>query len=198
MSFNATALKRQEKLNTRVGHSFTGVKRGQDFNVKFRRYTSNKKNDEGVPTPEKQSRFYMSDKVWADLGLDTNELQWFDYRETKESPCTAVFFVKVGAGEGDIFKKTSKNDGDNSKSKNFKSELIEKALIEAGILDDTDYSGINQHLSLESVNIEGQDYLQIVKDTTERSKEEAPKSEATSVDAPSGSNGSNQDEDDNL
>ncbi len=141
MNFN---IERVDNANTRVGGS-TGAKRGQNFEVRFRKFNSEKGG--------KDSRFFISDKSWADLNLDTHGLRTVRIKQSADAPLSDVFLGVVTNDKAVLLKRTSKNEGGKKKGRNFKSTVLETDLAKLGVLNlDDSMDNKNQLLKVEIVS----------------------------------------------
>lgn len=168
MNFNFSNLKAVSKANTKVG-----TPRGQNFDVRFRRATTKKG---GLTEPRIDTKFHISDKVWDALDLENKGAIQF------VAPSGEVLFITCPNEEAILLKRTNKLEEGGSKGRNFKAEILETALVEAGVLK-AEVLG-NQFLKFEPTSVEGlpEGYTayMIVVDPTDRSKEEMEENDAPS------------------
>ena len=176
MNFN---LKPQTKANQRTNAT---APRGQNFTFRFRRFMSKSKDENGVETEKEESKFFIADKAWDSMGLETQGIKSFFDREDDNSPVRNVLFLVVPNEEALLLKNTSKNEGvtktgvAKTKGRNFKSTELEGALVEAGVLE-AGKLGENQFMKFAPIEIGGVTYLHIV-------KEEKTAEEKAAFDAP--------------
>ncbi len=132
----------QFEVVTKKNEKKGGVTRkGQNFDVKYRRFTLNGKEEEKV---------VFSDLVWGELGLETNGLIQLYNSSTKE------LLVAVVPTEHAVIFKTQPNT--TTKGKHFKATKFTASLIDAGLIDDeAKYAdgGSNQFLALEAYELDG-------------------------------------------
>lgn len=162
---NLTAV---EKANTKVG-----TPRGQNFKMRFRKFNSNKGQVESV-----ESKFFISDKLWETLNLDVKGLKQFNDKD-ETGKITKVFLAQVDNEDAVILRKTDKLKEGSKKGRNFKSTLLENALVEAGILNG-DVIDTNQRLDLvlAGTNASGVSFYQVVVDAEQATDNEVSDEEA--------------------
>jgi hypothetical protein len=175
-TINFDALQSVDKANTKVG-----TPKGQNFDVRFRKFYTKK----GGEKPE--TKFFISDKVWDELGLDVKALKQFNEKD-ESGKIARVFLGVVSNEEGIILRKTDKLKENGKKGRNFKSTLLEDALVEAGVLN-AELIGTNQRLQFVSVGENnGVKFYQVVADanqaTDDDAVEESVSDEAATVSAP--------------
>lgn len=130
----------QKSANERA--SLAGVKRGQNFNFKFRKFNSAKGGEEKIETI-----YTLSNAKFAELGLDNYGIVQI------VSPDGKPYIAVVSNDEATMLKRTDKLAADAPKGKKFKSTILDKALIAAGILEDV----TDKTQSLDLVKVEGSD-----------------------------------------
>lgn len=171
-AINFEALQSVEKANTKVG-----TPKGQSFDVRFRKFFTKKGGDK----PE--TKFFISDKVWDELNLDSMALKQFN-EKGESGKIERVFLGVVSNEEGIILRKTDKLKEGGKKGRNFKSTLLEDALIEAGVIN-SEVIGLNQRLQFVSVGENnGTKFYQVVVDTVQATDDEVeqPTGDADAVD----------------
>ena len=160
-----------EKANTKVG-----TPRGQNFKMRFRKFNSNKGKVESIET-----KFFISDKLWDKLNLDTKGLKQFNDKNA-DGKVTKVYLAQVDNEDAVILRKTDKLKEGSKKGRNFKSTLLENALIEAGVLN-ADIIDTNQRLDLveAGTDAKGVTFYEIVVDAEQATDNDASEE---STDAP--------------
>lgn len=124
--FDIKDAKREDKTFTRPDKKGGKV---QEFDLKYRKTTKNKKD---------YSFFLLSSKLFIELKLDKEEFGLVEYTIRKDknnlnSPVIKVALQVVKRNRAKIFKKSSKV---GNKNPMFNNSVMEKHLIEAGILED--------------------------------------------------------------
>lgn len=134
MNLNFSDFQAVDTTNKREGVS---VKRGQDYNFRFRKALAKA----GTEEEKVDSFFQVSDVLFDELGLaDKAGRQLI-------SPDGKTFLAIVDDEQGTFWKASKSNGEANAKGKKFKSTVIEKALHEAGIID-SNLIGKTQKLEL--------------------------------------------------
>jgi len=120
--FNLSNLKAVQKANLRKNT----VKRGQNFEFKFRRSNTDKK---GI-----DSKFIVSDELWARLNLDAD----FGLIELHDEENNTVYLGVVSNDDAVFCRKTEKGE----KGKAFKNTVMEGHLVSAGLLPETEEGNV--------------------------------------------------------
>lgn len=159
---NFASFKVQKSANERS--SQTGVLRGQNFKLKFRKFKSGKDNKESIETI-----FTVSDEKFAELGLAEYGIVQLE---------GTAYVAVVDNDNATMVKRTDKLKDGAPKGKKFKSTILEKVLLDSGVI--TDEIGKTQFLDLVKVSdattLEGglavQAIYEIVKGEDKRSDDE--------------------------
>ena len=163
--FNVSNLKAVEKANTKKAGVSTKT---QNFSLRFRKFDSKKSGE--------QTKFYVSDKLWAELDLDNKGLKQFIDPENN----SLVYLGVVPSEQAKILKGKT-----GIKGRNFKAVLLDAALSTAGLID-LNLKDKSQYLKLVNVGSEGDAvFYQIVADVTERTENETEETEEVAVTATS-------------
>lgn len=113
----------QKSANERA--SLAGVKRGQNFKAKFRKFLSGKTGEQKVETI-----YTLSNDKFAEMGLNENGIIQII------SPEGVPYIAVVPNENATMLKRTDKLAKDAEKGKKFKSTILDKALMSAGIIED--------------------------------------------------------------
>ncbi len=157
---NFADFKVQKTANERA--STAGVERGQNFQLKFRRFTTNKKAD-GVEVSKEDTTFQIAIKKFDELGLAN--LALIQLKDAEGNP--TKYLATVDNEHGTMLKRTDKLAADAEKGKKFKSTILEDTLEKEGLIkqevgktslldlvkvaDATDLGGIQAHAIYEIV-----------------------------------------------
>ena len=136
---NFGAFKVQKSANERASQA--GVARGQNFKLKFRKFNAKKGGEIKLDTV-----FTMSNEKFNELNLAEYGIIQLNAPEGTEGGYIAV----VSNDDATMLKRTDKLAPDAPKGKKFKSTILEKALVTAGVIDDT-LEGTSQFLDLVKV-----------------------------------------------
>lgn len=176
--FNADNVRQKNFRRTDSGSrpSFEGIK--------FRKATSNKgkakAEEEGREfIPIIDSKFYISESVWEDLGLASRALKpYFDGDQNK------AFLLLTDEENGTIVTKTGRHADGQKKGKSFSHSIFEEDLVRVGHID-PNVIDENQYLTLTEVQeVEGApDYVQKVFEVVKADSDPQP-SVSTVGDAP--------------
>lgn len=141
---NFSNLKLVKTANTRDNSHFLGT-RTQNFSLKYKRFFGkNAKKEQIVNTS-----FTLSNAKFAELGMEN-----FGMIQAVEEG--KAYLIKVGNDDAVLLKRTSKNEK-GTKGKVFKSTLLEKALAEYGVIDDTKLGSQKLDITL----VEGSEDIEI-------------------------------------
>lgn len=130
---NFASFKVQKSANERTSQA--GVPRGQSFKLKFRKFNS--KNG-GVTKIE--TIYTISDEKFAELGLESYGVVQLE---------GTAYLAVVSNDDATMLKRTEKLKEGAEKGKKFKSTILDKSLMDAGVIEDKE--GLTQLLDLVKV-----------------------------------------------
>lgn len=132
-TINFSTFSVQKSANERT--SLAGVSRGQNFKMKFRKYNSKKNQVIAIETG-----YTIANDKWAELDLDNHGIVQLEGTQ---------YIAIVSNDDATMLKRTDKLKEGSEKGRKFKSTILDKTLIEKGIVEDKE--GITQFLDLVKV-----------------------------------------------
>lgn len=131
---NFASFKVQKSANERA--SQVGVSRGQNFKLKFRKFNSKKGGENKVET-----LYTVSNEKWDEIGLEN-----YGVVQLQDSAYLAV----VDNDNATMLKRTDKLKDGALKGRKFKSTILDKSLLDLGVIEDKE--DVTQILDLVKVS----------------------------------------------